>query len=146
MFKYLYPFRIHNPVPAPPKGQNRSQISAPSLGSGYCLHGEYYYDEKVMINQTVEGTIFHSLRLVIDNNAIQSTKVYLDDNLVGSVQEHFVPRLKGGVFVTHKLENVGLFKNFRISGCTEFSSGGNCLDGMNICLIKSKDYIGYKII
>ena len=125
-------FRIHNPVPPPPKSQNRTDISDPSLGSGYRLHGEYYYDEKVKINQSVKGTIFHSLRLVIDNNAIQSTKVYLDDNLVGSVQEHFVPRLKGGFFVTHKLENVGLFKNFKILGCKEFSSGGNCLDGMNI--------------
>ena len=104
-----------------------------------------------MLNQTVEGTIFHSLRLVIDNNAIQSTKVYLDDHLIGSVQEHFVPRLKGGVFVTHKLENVGLFKNFEISGCKEFSSGGNCLDGMRICMKESIDYVliankGYQVL
>ena len=100
--------------------------------SGYRLHGEYYYDERITINQTTEGSIFHSLRLVIDNNSVQSTKVFLDRNLVGSFQEHFIARLKGGVFVTHQQGSVGLFQNFRIEKCDYLDSSGNCINGKSL--------------
>ena len=93
------------------------------------MHGEYYYDEKIEIDQTVDGSSIHSLRLVVDNDPGRSTKVYLDESLVGTFQEHFVPRLKGGVFVTHKLGSVGLFRNFQISisKCNVgLDSQGNC--------------------
>ena len=69
---------------------------------------------------------------MIDNNSVESTKVYLDDNLVGSFQEHFIPRLKGGVFVTNEFGSVGFFKKFNVKGCDEFDSGGKCIEGMNI--------------
>ena len=74
----------------------------------------------MVINQTVDGSSFHSLRLVVENDPGQSTKVFLDESLVGTFKEHFVPRLKGGVFVTHKFGSVGLFRNFKIttSKCT----------------------------
>ena len=101
----------------------------PTFNAGYRLHGEYYYDEKILINQTVYGSRFHSLRLVVDKSNGRSTKVFLDDSMVGSFQEHFVPRLKGGVFVTHKFGSVGLFRNFKIttSKCNiGLDSDGNC--------------------
>ena len=101
----------------------------PTFNTGYRLHGEYYYDEKIQIDQTVDGSSFHSLRLVVDNDPGRSTKVYLDESLVGTFQEHFVPRLKGGVFVTHKRGSVGLFRNFEIktSKCNiGLDSEGNC--------------------
>ena len=87
----------------------------PTFNTGYRLYGECYYDEKIEIDQTVDGSSIHSLRLVVDNDPGRSTKVYLDESLVGTFQEHFVPRLKGGVFDTHKLGSVGLFRNFQIS-------------------------------
>ena len=121
--------RIHDPVPPPPAISNQSRATTPAFTSGYRLRGEYYYDERIQINKTVEGTIFHSLRLVIDNQSVQSTKVFLDKILVGSFQEHFVPRLKGGVFVTHKFGSVGLFQNFKIKGCNKFNADGKCTDG-----------------
>ena len=128
---YLF-LRIHGSIPPPPKLNNQSRTTAPAFISGYRLHGEYYYDERITINYTVEGTIFHLLRLVIDNNSFQSTKVFLDNDLIGSFQEHFVPRLKGGVFVTHKVGSVGLFQNFVIKGCNKFNADGKCLDGIQI--------------
>ena len=82
-----------------------------------------------MINQTVDGSSFHSLRLAVDKEPGRSTKVFLDESLVGTFQEHFVPRLKGGVFVTHKRGSVGLFRNFEIitSKCNiGLDSEGNC--------------------
>ena len=94
--------------------------------TGYRLDGEYFLDERVFINKTVLGTTFHSLRLVIDNNSSLSTKVYLDQQFVGSFQEHFAPRLKGGVFVVNKFGTVGLFKNFVIKGCEKFNEKGLC--------------------
>ena len=82
-----------------------------------------------MINQTVDGSSFHSLRLVVDNDPGRSTKVFLDESLAGSFKEHFVPRLKGGVFVTHKFGSVGLFQNFKIS----FSKCNIGLDAQGNC-------------
>ena len=128
---YLF-LRIHGSIPPPPKLNNQSRTTAPAFISGYRLQGEYHYDERIIINNAVEGTIFHTLRLVIDNNSVQSTKVFLDKDLIGSFQEHFVPRLKGGVFVTHKVGSVGLFQNFVIKGCNKFNADGKCLDGMQI--------------
>ena len=96
---------------------NRSRTTVAALRSGYRLHGEYNEDERIILNTTVKGTVVHSLTLVIDNKSDQSTKVYLDEQFVGSFQEHFVSRLKGGVFVTHKTGNVGLFQNFEIKAC-----------------------------
>ena len=94
--------------------------------TGYRLDGEYFLDERVLINQTVQGTKFHSLRLVIDNNSSLSTKVYLDQQFVGSFQEHFAPRLKGGVFIVNKFGTVGLFKNFYLKECRNFDEKGIC--------------------
>ena len=131
ILSYLF-LRIHGSIPPPPKLNNQSRTTAPAFISGYRLHGEYYYDERITMNYTVEGTIFHLLRLVIDNNSFQSTKLFLDNDLIGSFQEHFVPRLKGGVFVTHKVGSVGLFQNFVIKGCNKFNADGKCLDGIQI--------------
>ena len=115
--------RIHNnAVPPPPKSVN----SSTSLIAGYKLDGEYFLDERVSINKTVLGTTFHSLRLVIDNDSSLSTKIYLDHQFIGSFQEHFAPRLKGGVFVVNKFGTVGLFKNFAIEGCDKFNEKGLC--------------------
>ena len=93
--------------------------SSGRLVSGYLLNGVLTEDENVPINRSISGTIFHSLRLMVDNRSLMSTRVYLDDQFIGSVQEHFVPRLKGGVFVTHKFRSVGLFRNFKITTSKE---------------------------
>ena len=66
---------------------------------------------------------------MIDNNSVQSTKVFVDGNLVGSFQEHFAPKLKGGVFVLNQYHSTGLFKNFRIEPCDSFNSEGACIEG-----------------
>ena len=81
-----------------------------------------------MVNKTVAGNIFHSLRLVIDKMSSQSTKVFLDNEFLGAFQEHFVPRLKGGVFVVNKFGGVGLFRNFILAGCHTFDEDGKCID------------------
>ena len=96
---------------------------------GYRLDGEYFFDDPIPINKTVPGNIFHKLRIVIDMMSVQSTKVFLDNNLLGAFQEHFVPRLKGGVFVSNKYGSVGLFRNFNLKGCRNFSEEGDCIDG-----------------
>ena len=98
--------------------------------SGYRLNGEYFHDERILIKENIDGTAFHSLKLVIDNNSASSTKVFLDRNFIGSFQEHFVPRLKGGVFIINQFGSVGLFKNFRIKGCKKFIPDGECADGI----------------
>ena len=98
--------------------------------SGYRLNGEYFHDERILINENIDGTAFHLLKLVIDNNSASSTKVFLDRNFIGSFQEHFVPRLKGGVFIINQFGSVGLLKNFRIQGCKKFISDGECADGI----------------
>ena len=118
----------------------------PTFNAGYRLHGDYYYDEKILINQTVYGSSFHSLRLVVDKSSGRSTKVFLDDSMVGSFQEHFVPRLKGGVFVTsHPLRfgSVGLFRNFKITKprCDfGLDSEGNCI-GNHFQLVSLSSYL-----
>ena len=98
--------------------------------SGYLLNGLINVDENVSISGSVSGTIFHSLRLVVDNRSLKSTKVYLDNQFIGSIQEHFVARLKGGVFVLNKYEGVALFKNFSLRECNNFSQNGTCLEGI----------------
>ena len=100
-----------------------------SLTSGYRVHGSQYLDEEVDLNASVSGTTFHSLRLVIDNTSLKSTKVFLDDNLVGSFQEHFVSRLKGGVFILNNHKGVAVFKNFVVEKCNNFDQEGRCKDG-----------------
>jgi len=128
-YDFIY-LEIHDTVPTPPTLSNLSKTVSPTFNTGYRLHGEYYNDEKIVINQTVDGSSVHSLRLVVDNDAGRSTKVFLDESLVGTFQEHFVPRLKGGVFVNHRFGSVGLFRNFRIttSKCNiGLDSQGNCI-------------------
>ena len=82
-----------------------------------------------MITRAIEGTIYHSVKLVIDNNSVQSTKVFVDGTLVGSFQEHFAPKLKGGVFVLNQYQSTGVFKNFRLEPCDSFDSKGTCIEG-----------------
>ena len=45
------------------------------------------------------------------------------------VQEHFVPRLKGGVFILNDFEAVALFKNFELKECRIYDEEGNCMNG-----------------
>ena len=99
------------------------------LKSGYLLNGVLFLDEVIPIDTSISGTIFHTLKLVIDNKSQLSTKVYLDRNLIGSVQEHFVPRLKGGVFILNNFEAVALFKNFELKECRIYDEEGNCMNG-----------------
>ena len=117
--------RIHNVPVLPPKLTNNT----PAFTSGYCLEGNCVLDERVVLPLNVQGTLYHSFRLVIDNNSINSTKVFLDGNLVGAFQEHFAPRLKGGVFVLNKYQSVGLFRNFVLQPCDTFNSQGICIEG-----------------
>ena len=67
---------------------------------------------------------------MIDNSSGMSTKVFLDDKFVGAFQEHFVPRLKGGVFVLNSVGSVGLFQNFQMKYCNLFDGKGECVDGI----------------
>ena len=84
------------------------------LVSGYRANGKIFADEKIRISGSTWGTMFHSLRLVINNGSPNSTEIFLDNKLFGTIQEHFVPRLKGGVFVLNEGEGVALFKNFQL--------------------------------
>ena len=97
--------------------------------SGYRLNGDYFHDDRISVNKTIPGNIFHSLRIVVDKTSINSTKVFLDKILIGSFKEHFVPRLKGRVFVVNKVGSVGLFQNFNLKGCKNYNKDGLCLDG-----------------
>ena len=91
------------------------------------MDGKTFVDDRVTIQQPVLGTKYHSLRLVIDNNSNSSTKIFLDQIFIGSFQEHFAPRLKGGVFIVNEFGSVGLFQNFKIHECkNEFDANGNC--------------------
>ena len=99
------------------------------MRSGYLLNGAKFPDEIIAINTSISGTIFHTLRLVIDNASKLSTLVFLDGNLIGSLQEHFIPRLKGGVLTLNNREGVALFKNFRLKECRVYDEEGNCLNG-----------------
>ena len=87
------------------------------------------FDENFKMSQTMHGTIGHTLRLVIDSSSIWSTKVYLDNECIGAFQEHFISRLKGGVFVLNNSGSAGLFRSFKIKECHEFHSNGTCMDG-----------------
>ena len=104
--------------------------SSARFNSGYRLEGLYIFDENIRIIESFHGTRYHLLRIVVDNNSLKSTKVFLDNNLIGSIQEHFVSRLKGGVFVLNSSGSVGLFKNFNIKECAKFYINGTCSDGM----------------
>ena len=129
MMRFL--FRIHGPVPPPPQLLNDTRAINPAFTSGYRLNGDYFIDERTTINKPIEGTKIHSLKLVIDNKSASSTKIFLDDTYVGAFQEHFVARLKGGVFVLNNPGSVGLFQNFQIKGCYTFDEDGVCIDGIN---------------
>ena len=122
----------------PPKSSNKSTNAA--LMSGYRLKGEYFLDDRIFVNRPVPGNIFHSFRVVVDKTSVQSTKVFLDRVFIGSFKEHFVPRLKGGVFVVNKVGSVGLFQNFNLKGCKNYNEDGLCLDGKY-----SIQYFGPKI-
>ena len=119
-------FRIHD-CKGPKKSSKKGNDSA--LMSGYRLKGKYFLDDRISLNTSVPGNIFHSLRVVVDKTSVQSTKVFLDKVFIGSFKEHFVPRLKGGVFVVNKVGSVGLFQNFHLKGCKNYNKDGLCLDG-----------------
>ena len=87
-----------------------------------------FLTEKVKIKRSISGTKFHKLRVVIDNESRMSTKVFLDNEYFGSYQEHFVSRLKGGVFALNRFKGVALFKNFTLMGCKHFNREGKCTD------------------
>ena len=95
------------------------------------MDGKTFVDDRVTIQQPVLGTKYHSLRLVIDNNSNFSTKIFLDQIFIGSFQERFAPRLKGGVLVLNKFEGVALFKNFSLRECNNFGKNGSCLEGIS---------------
>ena len=65
----------------------------------------------------------------MDNYSNESAKLYLEDYYVGSFQEHFASRSKGGVFVVNQFGSVGVFKNFEIRECNLSDVDGNCIDG-----------------
>ena len=123
-----------------------SKNSSATLVSGYRLNGKTFLDEKFLINGTTSGTIFHSLRLLIDNESIKSTKVFIDGKLFGSIQEHFVSRLKGGVFVLNHCKGVALFRNFVLKECKKFDEDGKCTSyGKLIILIYNYNYRMYSV-
>ena len=126
--------RMHHFPVLPAKISNNT----PALRSGYCIGGSCIQDEHIEIQFDVEGTIYHSLRLVVDNNSVHSTKVYLDRKLVGSFQEHFEPILTGGVFVVNSHQGGGLFKNFVLKPCNQFDVNGACIKGTTLSLIIQK--------
>lgn len=122
-------FRIPS-LDVPPDFTNKS-IGAAFI-PGYRLNGEYFLDERIAINRSAPGNIFHSFRVVVDKSSIQSTKVFLDNVFVGSFIEHFVPRLKGGVFVVNEVGSVGLFENFKFKVCKNYNENGQCPDGIEL--------------
>ena len=110
-------------LPPPPKLSKNT----PAFVTGYRLDGKTFVNDRVTIQQPVLGTKYHSLRLVIDNNSNLSTRLFLDQTFIGSFQEHFAPRLKGGVFIVNESGSVGLFQNFKIKGCKNgFDTNGDC--------------------
>ena len=122
---HFFIYRIQGSAVLP----TRSNITNPALRPGYCLEGSCILDERIEVQIAIEESIYHSVKLVVDNNSMHSTKVYLDNTLYGSFQEHFAPRLKGGVFVVNAYESVGLFKNFVLRPCDHFDVDGNCVKG-----------------
>ena len=85
------------------------------LVSGYRANGKNYPDERIRVTGSTLGIMLHSLRLVVNKGSPNSTEIFLDGKLFGSMQEHFVSRLKGGVFVLNEREGVALFKNFQLN-------------------------------
>merc|ERR1711962_1056779 len=81
------------------------------LVSGYRVNGEKFVDGYVRIPGEMLGTMYHTLKLVVNNDSPNSTEVFLDEKLFGTIQEHFVSRLKGGVFVLNKFEGVAFSRN-----------------------------------
>ena len=125
-------FRLHNDVPSePPQLKNITQ----AFISGYRLNGEFFFDERVVLETNIPSNVFHSLRVVIDKSSIRSTKVFVDDTYVGHFREHFVTRLKGGVFVFNKFGSIGLFENFVLKGCKRFDENAECKDGECILIV-----------
>ena len=91
------------------------------------MDGEYFFDERGVVDQFVLGTKFHSVKLLIDNNSNNSTKIFFDKQYIGAFQEHFAPRSKGGAFLVNKVSSVGLFRNLEIRECENgFDDVGNC--------------------
>jgi len=131
-YDFLY-LELHNDVPSePPKLRNITQ----AFISGYRLNGEIFFDERVILETNIPSNVFHSLRIVIDKSSIRSTKVFVDDTYVGHFREHFVTRLKGGVFVFNKFGSVGLFENFVLKGCKRFDENAECKDDNWIPIMK----------
>ena len=96
--------------------------------SGYRLLGRQYLSKEIALNGSFSSTKFHKLKLAIDHKSSKSTKMYLDNQFLGSFREHFVSRLKGGVFVLSKQNAVGLFRNFTLTPCNNFNEEGQCTD------------------
>ena len=99
-----------------------------ALVTGYRYNGRKFLTKRDELKESISGTIYHSLRVVIDNVSLRSAKVFLDNRFFRSFQEHFVSRLKGGVFVSNKCRSVGLFKNFTLQSCNHFDEDGKCTD------------------
>ena len=97
--------------------------------AGYLHNGVNKLTDQIQYAGKIDGTRYHTLRLVIDNTSPHSVKVYLDGVKMGAFQEHFAPKLKGGVLTYHGYGNVGLFKNFEMSACRNFNEAGKCIDG-----------------
>ena len=98
------------------------------LVTGYQYNGERIVTKRKDVLGSTSGTIYHNIRVVIDNSSLRSTKVFLDNRMIGSFQEHFVARLKGGVFVLREFKSVALFQNFVIQSCHHFDESGNCTE------------------
>ena len=84
----------------------------------------------------IDGTRSLFLRLVITNASSKSTKVFLDNKLMGRFQQKFDTMLSGGIFMYNSggdsgdsYKNVGLFRNFELSGCMHISPTGVCKSG-----------------
>ena len=105
------------------------------------MDGKYFFDERVVVDQIVLGTKFHSLKLVIDNDSNHSTKLFFDKEYIGAFQEHFAPRSKEGVFKVIEIGGVGLFRNsgmFFAKGSDEI---GNCGMYYLLTLFGEKNYV-----
>ena len=92
------------------------------------MNGQYVGDKKLQFSGSIDATKYHKMRLVIDNDSSLSTKVFFDNHMIGSFQEHFAPCPMGGVITFHNHGNVVLFKNFKINACDNFNGDGDCTD------------------
>ena len=93
---------------------HRFHSSSGRFQTGYVKGGEFKLPKEIAYSGNVDGTIFYTLRLVVDNSSSKSTKVFLDGIKMGDFQEHFPSKMKGGVFTYQGYGNVGLFKNFEM--------------------------------